>query len=210
MPRPSESTADSNRALAAEIRALVDHLIGNEHPANKVGEAVRALRQVNDALDGLPRDTAYDVTTPSGWAAVREWSPFGGLANPLGPESALSFGTREDGTHVVENVVRFGRAYQGAPGCVHGGVLAAYFDDMFGCPQRPYDFTAVTARLAVSYRAPAPLDHDLTFRTWYEGDLSGKKLTGRGHCVTGDTVVAEVEGLFIKIDLHSLRETAPD
>lgn len=209
MAPPPDSTDDSQRELAAEVRELIAGLVSNDHPADALDQAMRGVRQANSALAGPFRDSAYDVTTPSGWAQVREWSPFGGLSNPLGPPSVLTFGTRADGTPFVQNTVRFGRAYQGAPGCVHGGVLAAYFDDMFGCTQKAYDFTAVTARLAVNYRAPAPLDEDLIFRTWYDGDTTSKKLIGLGHCALGDTPLAEVEGLFIKIDLHALRGGSP-
>ena len=45
-----------------------------------------------------------------------------GLANPLAPPMTME---ADEEAKVIRGEVHFGRAYEGAPGCVHGGYLAA-------------------------------------------------------------------------------------
>jgi acyl-coenzyme A thioesterase PaaI-like protein len=117
----------------------------------------------------------------------------------------------EDGRIVGR--VRFGTAYEGPPGCVHGGFIAAIFDELLGLTQSISGKPGMTARLTVSYRSPTPLHTDLRL----EGELvgvEGRKIFTVGRCFHGDTLTAEAEGLFISIDmasyelLHAAREAA--
>lgn len=57
-------------------------------------------------------------------------SPLVGPLNPLAPPIVIS----ADGTKVT-GVVTFGAAYEGPPGCVHGGFIAAAFDEVLGLAQ---------------------------------------------------------------------------
>ena len=59
-----------------------------------------------------------------------EHSPFIGRANPLAPPIRL----QEVDGH-LEGQVRFGSAYEGPPGCVHGGYIAGAFDELLGATQ---------------------------------------------------------------------------
>ena len=53
-----------------------------------------------------------------------------GRANPLAPPIALEL----DDDRIVGRVT-FGAAYEGPPGCVHGGYVAAAFDEVLGATQ---------------------------------------------------------------------------
>ena len=57
----------------------------------------------------------------------------------------------------------FGSAYEGPPGCVHGGYVAAAFDEVLGSTQSLAGRPGMTARLTVNYRSPTPLHTELTF-----------------------------------------------
>ena len=52
---------------------------------------------------------------------------------------------------------RFGSAYEGPPGCVHGGYVAAAFDELLGAAQSLSGTQGMTADLEVDYRTPTPL-----------------------------------------------------
>ena len=57
----------------------------------------------------------------------------------------------------------FGPAYEGPPGCVHGGYIAAAFDELLGCTQTMTGAPGMTANLSIDYRTPTPLETELSF-----------------------------------------------
>jgi acyl-CoA thioesterase FadM len=55
----------------------------------------------------------------------------------------------------------------------------------------------------VKYRSPTPLHRELRF----EGTLDrvdGRKIFTSGRCYDGDTLTAEAEGLFIRVDFAKI------
>ena len=99
--------------------------------------------------------------------------------------------------------VRFGSAYEGPPGSVHGGVVAATFDEVLGMTQSLSGQPGMTGTLTVKYRRPTPLHRDLRF----EGTLDrvdGRKIFTTGRCFDGDTLTAEAEGLFVRVDFEKI------
>lgn len=89
--------------------------------------------------------------------------------------------------------------HEGAPGFVHGGVLAAVLDDTLGALLWVLERPAVTARLEVDYRRPAFTGQDHTAEAWCEG-TEGRKL----HLLAvvrnaAGEVVAEARSLFVEV-----------
>ena len=60
-------------------------------------------------------------------------------------------------------LVRFGSAYEGPPGHVHGGFVAAAFDEVLGYVQSLGGRPGMTGTLTVRYRSPTPLYTELRF-----------------------------------------------
>ena len=99
-----------------------------------------------------------------------------------------------------------GRSMQGVsvlgpPGCVHGGFIAAAFDEVLGLAQGMSGRPGMTARLTVQYRSPSPLLQALHF----VGDIDhvdGRKIFTKGELrVAADgRLCAEAEGLFISMN----------
>ena len=88
--------------------------------------------------------------------------------------------------------------YEGPPGCVHGGFIAAGFDEMLGFAQSLSGQPGMTGRLLVSYRSPTPLHQPVR----YEGRVDrveGRKIFTVATLHHGDTLCAEAEGLFISM-----------
>jgi acyl-coenzyme A thioesterase PaaI-like protein len=123
-----------------------------------------------------------------------------GRANPLAPPIELRL---EDGRIIGR--ATFGAAYEGPPGCVHGGFVAAAFDEVLGSTQSLSGAPGMTGRLTVHYRSPTPLHTPLRFEGSLES-VSGRKILTKGTLWAGDVLCAEAEGLFITIDFAKFAE----
>ncbi len=93
----------------------------------------------------------------------------------------------------------FGSAYEGPPGAVHGGYVAAAFDEVLGYVQSMSGSPGMTGTLTVKYRKPTPIHTELFF----EAELlrvEGRKIFTHGELFAGDLLTAEADGLFISVD----------
>lgn len=117
----------------------------------------------------------------------------------LPPALDVSYDVDDLGHPTVTAVVCLEEAYQGPPGCVHGGYLAAMFDSLLGV--LPYRLTGsksvFTGRLTVRYRALTPLDTDLVL-TGKVTDARSRRVTAAGQCHAEGVLTAEAEGLFVR------------
>jgi acyl-coenzyme A thioesterase PaaI-like protein len=98
-----------------------------------------------------------------------------------------------EGDNHIEGQVTFGPAYEGPPGHCHGGMIAAMFDELLGYVQRAPGFTAY---LKIDYRAPTPLNRELSVKGWVDR-VEGRKRYIRGTCHLDGVLLTEAEGLFI-------------
>ena len=121
------------------------------------------------------------------------YSPVIGRGNPVAPP--VHFEVREG---VVHGRARFGAQYCGPPNHVHGGVIAAVMDELLGAVNVVNDLGAMTGTLTVRYRRPTPLFEEVRMegRT---GEARGRKVFAQGEIWHGDTLLAEAEGVFIKV-----------
>jgi acyl-CoA thioesterase FadM len=90
--------------------------------------------------------------------------------------------------------------HEGAPGFVHGGVIATALDDTLGTLLVVLRRPAVTAKLEVDYRSPAFLGRAYSLEAWIEG-VDGRKLRLAGELREGESVIAEGKALFLEVDL---------
>lgn len=121
-----------------------------------------------------------------------ELSPVSGLSNPLSPP--LRMWMEGD---VVLGRVTLGWAYEGPPGCVHGGFVAALFDEFMGMAQHLGGQPGMTGTLSVRYQRPTPLNKELNLKGWLVG-TDGRKTRIAAEMTAGDTVTARCEALFIR------------
>jgi acyl-coenzyme A thioesterase PaaI-like protein len=98
-----------------------------------------------------------------------------------------------------------GAAYEGPPGCVHGGFVAAAFDEVLGSTQSLAGRPGMTARLIVNYRSPTPLQTELRF-VGRVVRVEGRKTFTEGTVHAGDRLCAESEALFVAIDLDRVAD----
>jgi acyl-coenzyme A thioesterase PaaI-like protein len=122
----------------------------------------------------------------------------------------------DDGRYVVGSV-RLDRSREGPPERLHGGYLAGLFDDVLsGVPSLVEMGPTVTARLAIRFREPTPLDVALRFEARVVRH-SGRRLVARARCLVvaagggaadGSTVTAEAEALFVAVPARA-QEAGP-
>jgi acyl-CoA hydrolase len=71
--------------------------------------------------------------------------------------------------------------HQGQPGRMHGGLLAAAFDEMMGAVNWLVGPPTLTGRLDIVFRAPVPVGSQLFFRAWSAG-VDRRKSFVTGEC----------------------------
>ena len=202
---PDPAAVAAEKELADELRRIINRLVLVRPPAEELVAAAEGARQFADLLDGLRARVGAGPVSEAGLAPLDHvrHSPQSGTSNPLAPPVELwDLDERSNGALHVGGRVCFGAAYEGPPGHVHGGHLAAMFDELLGKAQRAPGFTA---RLTVNYRQPAPLHKDLTLRGWVDS-LDGRKRIVKGTCHRGDVLLAEADGLFLAPKDRSFQE----
>jgi acyl-coenzyme A thioesterase PaaI-like protein len=176
------AAADEFEAFAEQLRGFPGgHTYEGYSEAANAGAAVAAYAAASDTGD------------PERFASF-DFSPLIGQSNPLAPPIVMD---HEEGTErAVVARVTFGPAYEGPPGCVHGGFVAASFDEVLGATQSLSGTQGMTAHLDVDYRKPTPLGVPLVMRGWLDR-TEGRKIWARAELRDGDTLCAEAEALFI-------------
>jgi acyl-coenzyme A thioesterase PaaI-like protein len=186
------------RRLANGVRGVLHRLIQTSAPVEMIAEAADELERIAARFREHPNASMYEGFAEAANAgepfAFFDHSPMLGPANPLAPPIELWM---EDGK--IAGRVTFGAAYEGPPGCVHGGYVAAAFDEVLGSTQSLSGAPGMTGRLTVHYRSPTPLHTELRFEGVLD-KVSGRKIHTSGRLWAGDVLCADAEGLFITID----------
>jgi len=186
--------------VADAIRGVLHAMVQTTAPIEVIEAVADDVEQAADRFSGHTSKSMYE-----GFAeAANAGEPFGffdhspmlGEANPLAPPIRLWL----EGDRIL-GTATFGAAYEGPPGCVHGGYVAAAFDEVLGSTQSLSGSPGMTGRLTVHYRKPTPLQTELRFEGWIE-DVTGRKILTRGELRAGEVLCAEAEGLFISIDME--------
>lgn len=93
----------------------------------------------------------------------------------------------------------FGEDHQGAPGLVHGGLVAAAFDELLGALNWLLLKPAVTGRLEVDFRKPIPVGTTVSLQGRVRS-VEGRKVWTEGTGTFDDgTMAAQAAGLFITV-----------
>ncbi len=190
------------------MRAL-NHAFAAHDPADDVLASITETANelallVNDA----PTRDRLALMRSSPEASILGGSGFedravGGWSNPTGVELEVRF---DNGEVIADVVLR--RAFEGAPGRAHGGIVAAAFDDVTGFVIGKLQEPAFTGELTVRYLAGVPVDEPLELRARLDG-RERRKLFISAELRTGDAVLARCRAIYITVDLSRFAG-APD
>jgi len=120
-----------------------------------------------------------------------------------GPENrqGLRLEPRIEGDMVVADI-EFAPWFQGGPGLVHGGAVAAFFDDLMGFVPVAHHVPAVTAHLEIDYRRPIPLGTTVRGEAWLTRREDRKLWAeARGGDGSGDVLV-ETRALYLAVNVE--------
>lgn len=183
--------------MAEATRRIIDELVSSTAEGDRLEAAAGLVEQAIAVLAAGGHGRSYTGVAEGSLldhhTSFVDHSPLTGPLNPLAPP--LSIVRHED--HVVGEGT-FGPAYEGPPGCVHGGYIAAAFDEVLGFTQSLAGQAGMTVQLDVTYRAPTPLHRPLRF----VGRLTateGRRI--HTHCTlhAGDTLCAEATAMFVAL-----------
>ena len=184
------------RRLANAMRLVIERLVPSNAPEDELRAAADGLERYAERLNEHPRlknamghaesANAGDV------GAFFDQSPMIGLANPLAPPITVA----RSGERSAVASATFGSAYEGPPGCVHGGFVAAAFDEVLGFVQSLSGSPGFTGTLTIRYRTPTPLHTELRFNAEIDR-TEGRKTFASGQLHAGGGLCAEAEGVFI-------------
>ncbi len=220
LPAEELAAADAVRRLAqALLGRTVDPALSAEVAATVADLATRVeaepTRTKVEAFASYPGQNPHQLFVESGeWPdPPAEGEPVtfdalsfvGGRLSPLSTDRLF----RREGDAAVARM-RFGPLHEGPPTRVHGGMLAAVFDEAMGAALRvgmhPPCFTA---SLSVRYEAAAPLHTELTFRARVT-EVDGRKVHIDAEGVGPDGRFASAQGLFIAVPVDALRGRPED
>ncbi len=199
---------DSLARLAASIRRLIDATVTVTAPAETLAVAAEAVDRIVANLRIHVSDPppprypgSFDPNDPR---RVFPYDLVTGFLNPL----AVPVETVWEEPKAIGRV-RFGTAYEGPPGCVHGGVVAATFDQVFYVANLMRGTAGPTAKLELHFRRPTPLHTELRFEGWQER-VEDRKVYTAGRLLVGDTVTVEAAGLFILVSAERVMKMLGD
>lgn len=183
--------------LVEEIRRLIGAVVLldvndlDEAVLSDLDELTASVGRVADRLTGLPALPGSQAAGGGDDAHLFERSGITGHSNPIAVPLRID---------VVDDRVlgwaEYPAAYEGPPGCLHGGFVAAAFDDLLGVAQMLSGRAGFTGTLTVKMRRPTPLFR----RIDYAAGLSrteGRKIFVWGTAHHDGQLLAEAEGIFV-------------
>lgn len=194
IPVPDLPPADPelDRSVAA-LRRIRDAISGVAHSEVELSDVADRLEEVAELLEQRVPDPATRMANMWTGAGSRRANPVGGQENPIAPP--VHFQACDDGSVMAE--VTLGLAYQGPPGCVHGGISALIIDHMMGFANHWGGRYGMTAHYEIDYRSPTPLLRPLTFRSWVQ-EVDGRKTWTHATIHAGERLCVEARGLFLE------------
>ncbi len=191
------------RALCEATRKLVEEVRRSRAPRSDLEtarEAVdRALELLAPHSHGGPYAQADMLGGLGRFEETRDpmelfpYSPLIGSFNPVSPP--MEFRVEGD---VIHGRGRFGAQFCGPPNHVHGGVVAAVMDELLGAVNVVNALGAMTGTLTIRYRRPTPLFEEVRLEGRTAGS-EGRKVFARGSMWHGEELLAEAEGVFIRV-----------
>jgi acyl-coenzyme A thioesterase PaaI-like protein len=190
----------AKRRLASAVRELMDCLCATDAAEDEllaIAKQVEAsARRFADQPRMLNPPGVAEASLIGGMESFMDRSPVKGLANPIAPPADL---TPDHDAQIVHGSVTFGNAYEGAPGCAHGGWVAAVFDEALGMACIFSGGPAMTGEITIRYLKPTPTKVPLRIEARFDRQ-ERRKIYTSGELYADDQLIATSHGIFIAID----------
>jgi hypothetical protein len=172
---------------------LVAHLDADEADPDAIDGLSEAVAEVAARLEPLPSLHAFGglSMTPGHQGALLERSGISGRCNPL----AAPVQWEPDG-EILRGWATYSPAYEGPAGHVHGGFVAAAFDDLMGCAQMASGIAGYTGTLTVKMLRPTPLERRIDYTAGVDR-VDGRKIYVWGTSECDGERLGECQIVFI-------------
>jgi hypothetical protein len=187
------------RDLADVLRRLIRLSVSAGPPASETARLTARLAVLADELethvptDPLPRFMHPDEDGPPKDVPLGGAMPYDVVVGPFNPV-ALPVVLDFDPPKALGRGV-FDVTYEGAPGCVHGAVLAATFDIILTAANAIAGSHGPTVSLAIRYLRPTLTNEEVVFEGWVT-ETTDRRIFSKGRIVQGGVVTVEADGEF--------------
>jgi acyl-coenzyme A thioesterase PaaI-like protein len=196
------ATEQIRAEAAASLRTLAHSFAAHDTDDDVLVRVAETAAELTRQVDDAPvRDRLALMRRgfeAAGMGLGFEDRAVGGRSNPTSVEMDVRYDAMEGGSEIIANVV-LRRAFEGAPGRAHGGIVAAAFDDVTGFVIAQIQEPAFTGELTVRYLAPVPVDEPLELRARLDG-RERRKLFISGEVISDGTVIATCRAIYITVD----------
>ena len=191
--------------LAASVRRLMEVTVTSMAPPEMLADVARLAATLADQLDRFvpedgPAPLARFSEHPVGpgdaqtLAAAMPFDVVIGSCNPVALPIAIEF----DPPRAIGRAL-FTAPYEGAPGCVHGAVLAGAFDIMLTAANVIADGAGPTVNLSLRYLKPTLVAQPARFEAWVTS-RDDRRTHSRGHLIQNGVVTVEAVGEFVNME----------
>jgi acyl-coenzyme A thioesterase PaaI-like protein len=200
----SPDSGSLHEAINQDVSQLIHHLRCSTAPDAVLAEATHHIQQAMDALrpwlqqgDGWSTISIASDSSNMAWreddlTSVMPYSPVSGKRNAIAPPIRLW----KVGSNEVRGEVTFSPTYAGPPDSVHGGIIAAVFDEILAMANVISGNAGFTGTLTIRYLNKTPLNTPIELWGINE-QQDGRKQLSRGEMRVDGKVTATAEGLFI-------------
>ena len=187
------------RELADVLRRLIRLSVSAAPPPSETAQLTARLSALADELEThlpdvpLPRFIPPDEDGPPKDVPLGGAMPYDVVVGPFNPVALPVVLDFEPPKALGRGV--FDVTYEGAPGCVHGAVLAATFDIILTAANAIEGSVGPTVSLALRYLRPTLTNEETVFEGWVT-EVTDRRIFSRGRIVQGGVVTVEAEGEF--------------
>lgn len=204
-PRGKPWSGGGREELADAVRRLVMLTVTASASPEVLAEATRRMNEVADELDRLvPQPEAVptglfatETVTSEEVDSLAAAMPFDvviGSCNPV----ALPLTVEFDPPRAIGRAT-FTAPYEGAPGCVHGAVLAGAFDIMLTAANVIANGAGPTVSLTIRYLKPTLVAQPAVFEAWVTS-IDGRRTHSQGRLIQNGIVTVEATGEFVNME----------
>jgi acyl-coenzyme A thioesterase PaaI-like protein len=199
---------DGLHALSTAVRRLIELTVTTAADSQLLSEVAESLNVTGDRLEAalptekFPRFMSGDSVAPPDAKTLELAMPFDvvvGQYNPLALPVKLGMDPP-----VARGSARFTTAYEGAPGCVHGAILAGAFDLVLTAANLAVGAAGPTVHLELRYRRPTLLGVQCEFEAEVT-ERTERRIFNVGRLLQNGEVTVEAKGEFALLDMAEIR-----
>ncbi|SIO86482.1 PaaI family thioesterase [Nocardiopsis sp. JB363] len=186
------------RSLVSRVHDLIDAVANTEVDTDTLAETAATVEGLTERLNVARRQIGTMVSRELGDGTTEIGTItniVAGDTNPAAPRLALMRTDEGLRAEITLNTI-----YQGPPGLVHGGWIAAMLDQAVGSVSAVETSPGLTANLEIDYRRPTPLFTPLEITSWVER-VEGRKVYVAGQIRAHGKITAEGTALMIRVEV---------